>query len=70
MLFQAAVGVIFGQMADQVPKEFIEDRSKLMGTGQRFDTNAMKAAVPLLEGVAARAARLARRRSSPTGARS
>ena len=38
VLFQAAVGVIFGQMADQVPKEFIEDRSKLMGTGQRFDT--------------------------------
>ena len=49
VLFQAAVGVIFGQMADQVPKEFIEDRSKLMGTGQRFDTNAMKAAVPLLK---------------------
>ena len=49
MLFQAAVGVIFGQMADQVPKEFIDDRSKLMGTGQRFDTNAMKAAVPLLK---------------------
>ena len=49
VLFQAAVGVIFGQMADQVPKEFIEDRSKLMGTGQRFDTTAMKAAVPLLK---------------------
>ncbi len=49
VLFQAAVGVIFGQMADQVPKEFIEDRTKLMGAGQRFDTNAMKAAVPLLK---------------------
>jgi len=49
VLFQACVGVIFGQMADQVPKEFIEDRSKLMGAGARFDTGAMKAAVPLLK---------------------
>jgi glutathione S-transferase len=49
VFFQAAVGVIFGQMADQVPKEFIDDRSKLMGTGQRFDTHAMKAAVPMLK---------------------
>ncbi|HXZ84260.1 MAG TPA: glutathione S-transferase family protein [Myxococcota bacterium] len=49
VFFQAAVGVIFGQMADQVPKEFIEDRSKLLGTGQRFDTSAMKNAVPMLK---------------------
>ena len=46
VLFQAAVGVIFGQMGDAVPKEFIEDRSKLMG--QKFDTGQMKAAVPML----------------------
>jgi glutathione S-transferase len=49
VFFQAAVAVIFGQMADQVPKEFIEDRSKLMGTGARFDPAAMKAAVPLMK---------------------
>jgi len=49
VLFTATVGVIFGQMADQVPAEFIEDRSKLIGTGQRFDPNQMKAAVPLLK---------------------
>jgi glutathione S-transferase len=49
VFFQAAVAVIFGQMADQVPKEFIEDRTKLMGTGARFDPAAMKAAVPLMK---------------------
>jgi glutathione S-transferase len=49
VLFQAAVAVIFGQMADQVPKEFIEDRTKLMGNGARFDPAAMKAAVPLMK---------------------
>jgi glutathione S-transferase len=49
VLFQAAVGVIFGQMADQVPKEFIDDRSALMGQGARFDPAQMKAAVPLLK---------------------
>ena len=48
VLFQASVAVIFGQMADQVPAEFIEDRSKLMG-GQRFDPVQMKAAVPLMK---------------------
>ena len=46
VFFQTAVGVIFGQIGDQVPKEFIEDRSKMMG--QKFDTGAMKAAVPML----------------------
>jgi glutathione S-transferase len=46
VLFQAAVAVIFGQMADSVPKEFIEDRSKL--SGRPFDTAQMKAAVPLM----------------------
>jgi glutathione S-transferase len=48
VFFQAAVAVIFGQMADQVPKEFIDDRSALMG-GAKFDTNAMKAAVPMMK---------------------
>ncbi len=49
VFFQAAVAVIFGQMADQVPKEFIDDRTKLMGNGARFDPNAMKAAVPIMK---------------------
>jgi glutathione S-transferase len=49
VFFQAAVAVIFGQMADQVPKEFIDDRTKLMGNGARFDPGAMKAAVPLMK---------------------
>jgi glutathione S-transferase len=48
VFFQATVAVIFGQMADSVPKEFIDDRSALMG-GQKFDPNAMKAAVPLMK---------------------
>jgi len=47
VLFQAAVAVIFGQMADTVPKEFIDDRSQMMG--RTFDTAQMKAAVPLMK---------------------
>jgi glutathione S-transferase len=47
VLFQAAVAVIFGQMADSVPKEFIDDRSKL--SGRAFDPEQMKAAVPLMK---------------------
>lgn len=46
VLFQTAVGVIFGQVGDQVPQEFLDDRSKLMG--QKFDVAQMKAAVPML----------------------
>ena len=46
VFFQASVAVIFGQMADSVPKEFIDDRSKLMG--RSFDVAQMKAAVPML----------------------
>ena len=46
VLFQAAVAVIFGQMGDAVPKDFIEDRSKL--SGRPFDPEQMKAAVPLM----------------------
>ncbi len=47
VLFQAAVAVIFGQMADSVPKEFIDDRSKM--SGRPFDPEQMKAAVPLMK---------------------
>ncbi len=47
VLFQATVAVIFGQLADSVPKEFIADRSKL--TGRSFDPGEMKAAVPLMK---------------------
>lgn len=47
VFFQAAVAVIFGQMADSVPKEFMEDRSKL--SGRPFDTQQMKDAVPMMK---------------------
>jgi glutathione S-transferase len=40
--FQASVAVIFGEMGDRVPKEFIADREKL--SGRPFDTAAMQAA--------------------------
>jgi glutathione S-transferase len=46
VLFQAAVGVVFGQIGDAVPKAFLDDRSKLMG--RSFDVAEMKAAVPIL----------------------
>jgi len=46
VLFQTAVGVIFGQVGDAVPQDFLDDRSKLMG--RPFDVEAMKAAVPML----------------------
>lgn len=46
VLFQTAVGVVFGQMADSVPKEFIDDRSRLMD--RSFDVEQMKAGVPML----------------------
>ena len=44
MLFQAAVPVVFGKIGDAVPKEFIEDRRKLMGGG---DFAAFIRAAPL-----------------------
>lgn len=44
MLFQAAVPVVFGKIGGAVPKEFIEDRRKLMGGG---DFAAFIAAAPL-----------------------
>ena len=41
LFFQATVGVVFGEMGDAVPKEFVEDREKL--SGRPFDIAAMKA---------------------------
>jgi glutathione S-transferase len=42
VFFQAAVAVIFGEIGENVPRAFIEDREKLMG--RPFDVGAMKAA--------------------------
>ena len=44
--FQASVAVIFAQMGDAVPKEFIADREKL--SGRPFDVAAMTAAAPFM----------------------
>lgn len=44
--FQATVVVIFAEMGDAVPKDFIADREKL--SGRPFDTGAMKAAAPFM----------------------
>jgi len=44
--FQASVAVIFAEMGDAVPKEFIADREKL--SGRPFDVGAMKAAAPFM----------------------
>ena len=44
--FQATVVVIFAEMGDAAPKEFIADREKL--SGRPFDTAAMKAAAPIM----------------------
>jgi glutathione S-transferase len=44
MLFQAAVPVLFEKIAPAVPKEFIEDRTKMMGG---LDFGAFVAAAPL-----------------------
>ena len=42
LFFQATVAVVFGEIGDQVPREFLEDREKL--SGRPFDLQAMKAA--------------------------
>ena len=42
--FQNTVNLVFGSLADQVPKDFREDREQLRG--QKFDVDAMKAAIP------------------------
>lgn len=44
-LFQAAVGVVFGAVADALPSSFLEDRSRL--TGRALDAGELKAAQPL-----------------------
>lgn len=44
--FQASVGVIFGAIGDNVPDAFKADREAL--SGRPFDTDAMKAAAPML----------------------
>lgn len=42
--FQSTVNLVFGTLADKVPKDFIDDRERLRGT--KFDVAAMKAAIP------------------------
>jgi glutathione S-transferase len=42
--FQNTVNLVFGALADQVPREFREDREQLRGA--KFDVDAMKAAIP------------------------
>src|SRR5215212_2835763 len=44
--FQASVAVIFAEMGEAVPKEFIADREKL--SGRPFDIKAMRAAAPFM----------------------
>ncbi|MEL6955730.1 MAG: glutathione S-transferase [Pseudomonadota bacterium] len=44
--FQVSVGVIYGAIGDQVPDDFKKDRSEL--SGRVFDTDALKAAAPML----------------------
>jgi glutathione S-transferase len=42
--FQSTVALVFGSLADKVPQDFIDDRSKLRGA--KFDVAAMTAAIP------------------------
>lgn len=44
--FQTSVGVIFAEVGHMMPKEFIDDRTKM--SGRPFDIEAMKAAAPFL----------------------
>ena len=44
--FQTSVGVIFGQIGDHIPEDFKKDRTEL--SGRPFNTEAMKAAAPML----------------------
>lgn len=44
--FQTSVGVIFGTIGDYVPDDFKKDREAL--SGRPFNTDAMKAAAPML----------------------
>ncbi len=45
--FQASVAVIFGEIGENVPKDFVADREKL--SGRPFDVAAMKAAAPFMK---------------------
>jgi glutathione S-transferase len=42
--FQNTVNLVFGMLADKVPRDFIADRERLRGA--KFDVEAMKAAIP------------------------
>jgi glutathione S-transferase len=42
--FQNTVNLVFGVLGDRVPREFVEDRSRLRGAS--FDVEAMRAAIP------------------------
>ncbi len=44
--FNTTVAVVFGQMGDSVPEDFIKDREKL--SGRPFNIEAMKAAAPMM----------------------
>lgn len=44
--FQNSVAVVFGAVADDLPEAFKKDREKL--SGRPFDTDAMKAAAPMV----------------------
>ncbi|HEY8572671.1 glutathione S-transferase family protein [Phenylobacterium sp.] len=44
--FQATVVLVFGEIGENVPREFIADREKL--SGRPFDTAAMKTAAPTM----------------------
>lgn len=44
--FQSSVAVIFGQLGDMVPEDFKKDREQL--SGRPFNTDAMKAASPMM----------------------
>jgi glutathione S-transferase len=48
LFFQVTVAVVFGEIGDHVPAEFIADREKL--SGRPFDMAAMKAAAPPMKG--------------------
>ena len=48
LFFQASVAVIFGELGDNVPKDFIADREKL--SGGTFNIAAMKAAAVPMRG--------------------
>lgn len=45
--FQSSVAIIFGEKADDVPEAFKKDREQL--SGRPFDTEAMKAAAPMMQ---------------------